>query len=90
MCHDGRIGPTKAPAELLAILDADGFAALREAAGDCPACILAALRPLNALDPELGPIVMGPQDGRQDWSYVIAKRKWWDDINEARAERERY
>lgn len=90
MCHDGRIGPTKTPAELLEILNADGFAALCKAVGDCPACILAALRPLNVIDPELGPVVLGPQDGRQEWSFKDAKRKWWDDINEARAEKERY
>lgn len=65
MCHDGRIGPTKTPAELLAILNADGFAALREAVGDCPACILATLRQLPDYVPDVtagasGPIQLTP------------------------------
>jgi len=76
----------KKPAELLEILHADGFDAMKEAANHCPACILSALRPLNVMDDELGPIVSGPQDGRQDWSYSLAKQKWWDDINDARNE----
>ena len=86
MCHDGRVAPTKKPADLLAILNADGFPALCEEVGDCPACILAALRPLNHMDPELGPTVLGPNDGRQEWSYKAAKQRWWDDINDARNE----
>lgn len=86
MCHDGRVGPTKTPAELLAILNADGFAALCEAAGNCPACILSALRPLNVIDDEIGPTVSGPKDGRQEWSFRAAKQKWWADVNETRQE----
>ena len=74
----------KSPAELLAILNTNGFSVMQEAANHCPACILSALRPLNAIDPELGPIVTGPKDGRQEWSFLAAKKEWWDDINEAR------
>lgn len=80
MCKDDH---QKKPAELLAILNAVGFGAMCEAANYCPACILSALRPLNALDAELGPIVLGPQDGRQEWSYAKAKESWWADVNQA-------
>lgn len=86
MCHDARVGPTKTPAELLAILNADGFDALRKAVGDCPACILAALRPLNIIDDELGPTVSGPNDGRQEWDFKKAKQQWWDEVNAGREE----
>lgn len=76
----------KTPAELLAILNAEGFKAMCQAANYCPACILSALRPLNVIDDELGPTVLGPQDGRQDWSYKKAKEEWWHEVNEARTE----
>lgn len=78
----------KSPAELTRILNAHGFAAMQEAANHCPACILSGLRPLNTVDDELGPIVLGPQDGRQEWSYKEAKAEWWRCVNEASMERE--
>lgn len=85
-------GPDPAPPrdELVRILDAEGFAAMCKAANDCPACILAALRTKNAVDPETGPYVAGPQDGREAWQYQAAKKAWWDNWNAAMAERESY
>ena len=76
----------KSPADLLTILNSAGFAAMQEVANHCPACILSALRPLNHMDFAIGPTVLGPQDGRQEWSYKVAKQKWWVDINDARNE----
>ena len=73
-------------ADLIAVLDEHGFDAMCEAANHCPACILSVLRPLNAVDAELGPITLGPQDGRQDWSYAKARESWWADVNQARDE----
>ncbi len=68
--------------ELLRILDANGFKVMCEAAHDCPACILAALRTKNRPADEDGPwSVSGPQDGRESWSYAAAKREWWDLFN---------
>ena len=76
--------------ELVRIMDADGFTAMCEAAAHCPACILSALRTKNGFDPETGPCVAGPADGRESWSYATAKRAWWDDWNSAQAERHEY
>ena len=84
-------GPAPAPPrdELVRIMDAEGFKAMCAAAGQCPACILAALRTKNTKgDGESPPGVLGPDDGRQDWSYKTAKDAWWRDWNSAQAERE--
>ena len=72
--------------ELVRIMDAQGFAAMCKAANDCPACILSALRTKNGFDPETGPYVDGPDDGRNEWSYASAKKEWWDNWNAAQAE----
>ena len=77
-------------ADLIAVLDEHGFAAMCEAANHCPACILSVLRPFNVVDEQIGPTVSGPKDGRQEWSYKVAKEKWWGDINEARADSDSY
>ena len=84
-------GPEPAPStsELRKVIDAEGFVAMCEAANQCPACILAVLRTLNAMDPETGPYVIGPTDGREVWSYKQAKAEWWKDYNDAMYERER-
>ena len=78
-------GPEPSPPrdELVRILDAEGFAGMRRAANDCPACILSAIRTKNVMDYERGPIVLGPDDGRQEWSYQAEKGKWWDNWNAA-------
>ena len=73
--------------ELVRIMDARGFKAMCEAANDCPACILSALRTKNVMDPEFGPGVAGPADGREAWSYKQAKDAWWRGWNSAAAER---
>ena len=83
-------GPEPAPPrdELVRIMDAEGFAAMCKAAEDCPACILAALRTKNFKgDAESPPGVLGPEDGRESWSYKQAKVDWWKDWNEAQQER---
>lgn len=73
--------------ELVRIMDANGFKAMCEAANNCPACILSALRTKNYFDNETGPGVAGPEDGRESWSYTKAKEQWWKDWNSAEAER---
>lgn len=85
-------GPEPAPPrdELIRILDSEGFKAMCSAANDCPACILSALRTKNYFDDERGPVVSGPEDGRETWNYAAAKKAWWDDWNAAKAERESY
>lgn len=82
-------GPRPAPPRdvLVQTMDADGFKAMCELANDCPACILAALRTKNyAGDAETPPGVLGPEDGRQDWSYTQAKTAWWNEFNSAHAD----
>ncbi len=81
-------GPEPAPArdELVRILDADGFKAMCAAANDCPACILSALRTKNVFDDELGPMVSGPDDGRNGWNYKQAKEQWWKEWNSNQVE----
>ena len=74
--------------ELVRVMDTDGFSAMCAAANNCPACILAALRTKNGMDPETGPYVAGPQDGRESWSYATAKKAWWDEWNSAEFERQ--
>lgn len=76
--------------ELVRVMDAEGFTAMCKAANDCPACILSALRTKNGLDPETGPYVAGPQDGRESWSYKAAKDKWWAEWNSDESERRGY
>ena len=83
-------GPAPAPPrdELVRVMDAHGFAAMCKVAGDCPACILAALRTKNFKgDAESPPGVLGPEDGREVWSYKQAKDAWWRGWNAAAAER---
>jgi hypothetical protein len=84
-------GPEPAPPrdDLVTIMDAQGFKAMCEAANDCPACILAALRTKNfSGDAESPPGVLGPADGRESWSYTQAKQAWWNEWNAGQAERE--
>lgn len=85
-------GPAPAPPLHLLVetMDTEGFKAMCEIANGCPACILAALRTKNAMDPETGPYVAGPADGRESWSYATAKREWWGNWNDAQAERQEY
>lgn len=87
LVNDGR-GLAPPRDELVRIMDAEGFTTMREAAMDCPACILAALRTKNSTDEETGaPIVLGPEDGRESWAYKPAKDQWWKEFNSAQAER---
>jgi len=83
-------GPTPAPHrdELIRVMDANGFAAMCEVANHCPACILSALRTKNGLDPETGPYVAGPADGREAWDYKQSKEVWWSDFSDRRQEHE--
>jgi len=83
-------GPEPAPPrdELLRILDAQGFKAMCEAANDCPACILSALRARNERSEFGSFVVAGPEDGRNEWSYTQAKQVWWNEWNAGVAERE--
>jgi hypothetical protein len=75
--------------DLVQVMDAQGFKAMCEAANNCPACILAAVRTKNfAGDAETPPGVLGPEDGRESWSYKQAKADWWAEWNSAQAERE--
>ncbi len=87
LAEDG--GPEPAPPrdELLRLLDSEGFKAMREAANDCPACILSALRARNTDSDEAPFYVPGPEDGRNEWSYTTAKAEYWRGHNEAQAER---
>ncbi len=82
-------GPDPAPPrdELVRVMDTQGFAAMCKAAEYCPACILTALRTKNAFDPETGPRVLGPQDGRESWDYKAAKEQWWKEFKSGAAER---
>lgn len=80
-------GPEPAPPrdELLRLLDAEGFEAMREAANRCPACILTALRSRNAKS-EFGSFtVAGPEDGRNEWSYATEKVEYWKAHNDHEA-----
>jgi len=83
-------GPEPSPNRdaLVKIMDSDGFKAMCAAANDCPACILSALRTKNAKGEFGQPIVEGPEDGRETWSYKQAKESWWDDFNSGKAEKE--
>jgi hypothetical protein len=79
-------GPDPAPprADLIKVMDTSGFNAMREAANDCPACILSVLRTYN-FEGDAGTPggVRGPEDGRESWSYQAAKTAWWSDYNES-------
>jgi hypothetical protein len=83
-------GPEPAPNrdQLLRILDTQGFKAMCVAANECPACILSAVRTQNIFDPDCGLRMSGPEDGREQWSYTEAKRRFWDDWNSAQMQRE--
>ena len=86
-------GPEAAPPrdELVQIMDKQGFSAMCKAAENCPACILAALRTKNfAGDAENPPGVLGPEDGRETWSYTRAKEEWWNEWNSMKRERYEY
>lgn len=68
--------------ELVRVMDEQGFKAMCEAANNCPACILSALRTKNFKgDAETPGGVLGPEDGRESWSYTQAKQAWWDSWN---------
>ena len=72
-------------AELIGILDKEGFKGLRSAVYDCPACILSALRTKNYPGDECGPGgVTGPNDGRETWNFSEAKMAFWDAVNRGR------
>lgn len=89
LADDG--GPEPAPPRdaLIRIMDSQGFKAMCEAAGQCPACILSALRTKNFKgDAESQPCVLGPEDGRESWSYKQAKQDWWGDWNDKARESE--
>lgn len=76
--------PQTPRADLLRTLDEKGFPAMCEAANECPACILSVVRERSTYDPETGPSVAGPEDGRQVWQYATAKLAWWKEFNSSR------
>ena len=90
MVHDeGGDEPAPPRDELVRVLDEQGFKAMCTAAHDCPACILAALRTKNFKgDAYTPPGVLGPEGGRESWSYKTAKQAWWDDWNSNAPDRE--
>ena len=90
MCAKMRSADAPAPSrdELLQVMDRDGFKAMCEAADNCPACILSALRVRNMPHDDDGPgRVAGPEDGRNEWSYAQAKQAWWNEWNSAQADK---
>lgn len=84
--EDGGEEPAPPRDELVRIMDTQGFAAMCKAANNCPACILAALRTKNGKGEFGQPIVEGPEDGREVWSYAAAKKEFWDNWNSAQNE----
>lgn len=91
LAEEGIADPAPPRDKLVRILDAQGFKAMCEAANDCPACILSALRTKNFKgDAESPPGVLGPEDGRQEWSYTQAKQAWWREWNAGQAEQRGY
>lgn len=82
LADEGGDDPAPPRDELRKILDAQGFPAMRKAANECPACILSVLRQMNDFDPERGPFVIGPEDGRESWNYAAAKSDWWAMFND--------
>ncbi len=76
--HGGGADPAPSRDDLVRILDRDGFKTMCEAASNCPACILSALRVRNMPADADAPFrVAGPEDGRNEWSYAQAKQAWW-------------
>ena len=91
LADEGMMDPAPPRDELVRIMDAQGFKAMCEAANDCPACILAALRTKNFKgDAETPAGVLGPEDGRESWSYAQAKTQWWAEWNSGQAEQRGY
>lgn len=87
LADEGVVDPAPPRDELVRIMDAQGFKAMCEAANDCPACILAALRTKNFKgDAETPPGVLGPEDGRESWSYAQEKTRWWAEWNSNQVE----
>ncbi len=85
MCAVGEVEQVT-PYDLVKLLDLEGFKAMCGAANQCPACILATLR-RRFVQGEFGePLVSGPDDGRNEWSYAQAKTLWWDSFNSDRAD----
>ena len=81
-------GPAPAPPLNLLVetMDTEGFKAMCDIANGCPACILSVLRSRN-VQTEFGPFtVPGPEDGRNEWSYIKAKADYWSAHNDAQAE----
>lgn len=60
-------------AELIAIINAEGFKAMHSAA-ECPGCTLAALRQTATH--------VYPDDGRNEWSFTQERDEWWHEANE--------
>jgi hypothetical protein len=73
--------------DLVAIMDEHGFAAMCDAADNCPACILAAVRTKNRMSDKTGPSIAGPEDGREKWQYSQAKAEFWDNYRQDESER---
>lgn len=91
LADEGVVDPAPPRDDLVRIMDAQGFKAMCEAANDCPACILAALRTKNFKgDAETPPGVLGPEDGRESWSYTQAKTQWWAEWNSNQLEQRGY
>ena len=75
MCNHGDGGTHTLP-DLLAALASGGISALREEAGGCPACMLAAVWRDN----------LDRADDPHDWNYREEHQRFWSDANSARRE----
>lgn len=102
-----RIGEPQPPlADLIGALEsggedwAAGLSALIDASGECPTCILAALRQSpklkatrdrywteSPLDNALSPLEQKGLDTIRAWNFKAKMAKWWRDVNGAEYER---
>lgn len=61
------------------VADSDKLTKLREVSGNCPACILAALRQFNASQDQLDRVW-------PEFDFKAEMKSFWDDHNESRRE----
>jgi hypothetical protein len=60
---------------------------LRDITGNCPACILAALRQSNVMKWDGDPEDVPP---RTDFDFKTEMKSWWSELNDLELERERH
>lgn len=83
-CEHGETVTQPMP-DLIAALgngDAEGMAKLRELAGNCPGCILAALRQSQALTPW----TLNPQGTYFEFDFKKESAAFWKEVNSRREE----